>query len=192
MKLLSRSGAMMHPADVHRLDERGVDELVHRRDGWREQASAPDVGPVPWNRRYCVHRRVEEHLHARGHAHPVQLLLPIARRHRIVDEDDESDVLWLSPSDHDLTVDESIVDAIENETHAPPSWTWIARRPRSAACRAASTGVASVFKTKSSITARFAPTTSTASGVSRSSFLAAIVARPACRSLKITDTPLFR
>jgi hypothetical protein len=58
-------------------------------------------------------------VHFRRDAHAIQLLLPVARRDGIVDEDDETDIERLPPPDDDLPVNEPVVDAEELDGHRP-------------------------------------------------------------------------
>ena len=60
-------------------------------------------------------------VHLRWNAHAIELLLPVARRDRVVDEHDEIDVQRLTPTDDDLTMNQAIVDAVQLERHAPAS-----------------------------------------------------------------------
>src|SRR5512141_1147391 len=110
---------------------------------------------------------MEVHLHLGRDSHPIQLLFPVAARHGVVDEHDELDIERLSPTHDDLSVDQTIVDAVQRERHAPAPCTAIAARPRSAACRAASGAVRPSAKTKSSSVGKLAPATSTASPMPR-------------------------
>src|ERR1051325_8133514 len=136
---------------------------------------------------------MEEDLHLGRRPHAIQLLLPIARRHRIVDEHDKADVEWLAPAHHDLAVDQTIVDAVQDERHrgAPPPAATIAALPRSSACSAASCGDLSCANTKSRSIGRFTPATSRMSGRSRRTRRAPMVQLPAWRSVKTTFAPVF-
>ena len=60
---------------------------------------------------------VELHGHLRGDAHAVELLLPFAGGDLVIDQHEEAEFERLSPSDHDLPVNESIVDAIQRDGH---------------------------------------------------------------------------
>src|SRR5689334_20210264 len=175
----------MNAADVHRADDTAVDEASHRRDVAGQQNAAPRIGDILRQRGDRVRGRVKIDLHLRRYTHAIQLLLPIARRDSVVDEDDEPDVERLSPSDDDLPVNESVVDAEELDRHRPcppvtvAPCTAMAARPRSAACRAASGAERDSEKTKSRSVGRFAPATSTASSMPRKIRRDAIVQLPA-------------
>src|SRR5687768_13438566 len=63
-------------------------------------------------------RRREVDVHVGRDAHAIQLLLPLAARHLVIDEGDEPQIERLSPSHDDLTVNQAVVDAIEVNGHA--------------------------------------------------------------------------
>src|SRR6185437_13641977 len=160
----------------------------HRRDVAGEQDAGARIGAVLGKRGERVGGGMEVDLHLGRHRHAIELLFPVARRNGVVDEDDESDVERLPPTDDDLAVDQAVVDPVEHERHAPAPCTLIAARPRSAACRAASGAERASANTKSSSVGRFAPATSTASSMPRRMRRDAMVQLPACRSVKITRT----
>ena len=63
--------------------------------------------PVSGNRVTDVQ---EVHIHLRRNSHPIQLLLPLACRDSVIDENNELNVQRLSPADHDLAVNQPIID----------------------------------------------------------------------------------
>src|SRR2546423_247603 len=128
-------------------------------------------------------------LHLGRHGHPIELFLPVARGDEIIDQNQKSNVQRLAPTDNDLSVNEAVVDAVELNRHQRPT-TISDAFPRSAAARAASVGDMPVLKTKSRSVARFTPLTSTIPGSSFTIRLAAMVALPAGRSVKITRAPV--
>src|SRR5687768_1181067 len=128
-------------------------------------------------------------LHLGRNAHAVEILLPIALCDLVVDENNEPKIERLSPANDYLTVDESIIDAVQLDRHQPSPWAQSDVRPFSAACRAASAGVSSPRKTNSSSVARLVPVTRITPSVSRMIRRTAIVALPAGRSVKKTLTP---
>src|SRR5205823_9381918 len=128
--------------------------------------------------------RGEHHLDAGGHTHLVKLLLPGARAHRVVHQHDESHVERFPPADHDLAVDQAVVDAVQRDAHA--AGVRIARLPASAARRAASAGGRSRWNTKSSSIARFTPVTTAMSDLPRASRTELVRHEPPGRSTNRT------
>src|SRR5690348_7257823 len=136
---------MVDAAEVDARDATRLHEPPHRFDVAGEKNAVPRVGTKP--RQFGNRLRdVEEiHIHLRRHTHPIELLLPLTGSNFIIDEDDEANIQRLSPADHDLSMNQAIVDAVKDERHAdftPPAapTTVMAPRPRSAEWRAASTG----------------------------------------------------
>src|SRR3954470_19782513 len=189
-KLLRATGAMVNPAKVDAAD--GFDALhepVHAGDVSSQHECGPRIARVPGviaNRRRNVG---EAHLHLGRDCHAIKLLLPIARGDQIIDEYEQSNVERLAPADHHLSVNQTVVDAIEVNPHQRPT-TISDAFPLSAAVRAASVGETSALKTKSRSVARFTPLTRTSPGVSLTRRRAAMVALPAGRSVKITRAPV--
>src|SRR6185437_6675545 len=103
-----------------------------------------------------VHRH-EDRFHAGGHAHAVEVLLPVARPHLVVNQGDEAQPQRLAPPHHHLPVDEAVIHPHHRETHA--GGIRMARPPASTARCAASAGGSSRWKTKSRSMARFTPVT---------------------------------
>ena len=77
---------------------------------------------------------MKKDVHLGRHAHAVELLLPVARRHGVVHEHDELEAERLAPTHHDLSMNQAVVDSKELQRHfgAPPIAT-IDALPRSAA-----------------------------------------------------------
>src|SRR2546422_9059135 len=98
----------------------------------------------------------EHYIDVRRDAHAVEILLPFAGAHRVVHHHDESDMERLPPAHDHLTVNQTVIDAVEHDTHAGVR---IALLPASAARRAASSGGRSRWNTKSSSIARLTPVT---------------------------------
>src|SRR5439155_807420 len=99
----------------------------------------------------------EHHIDVRRDAHAVEILLPFAGANRVVHHHDEADVERLSPAHDHLTVNQTVIDAVELDAHA--AGVRIALLPASAARRAASSGGRSRWNTKSSSIARLTPVT---------------------------------
>src|SRR3989454_955639 len=97
----------------------------------------------------------EAHLDMRGHPHAIQVLLPVARAHRVVDEHDEAHVERLPPTHDHLAVNQTVVYSVEHDAHA--AGVRMALLPASPARRAASRGGRSRWNTKSSSIARLTP-----------------------------------
>ena len=114
---------MVDSAEVDAADAARVDEAAHGLDVAGEQDPAAGIGPVARELRLGVGDAEKVHLHLRRHAHAVELLLPLARRDFVVDENNEPDIEGLPPPDDHLAMDEAIVDTIENDRHAisPPA-----------------------------------------------------------------------
>src|SRR5947208_7621395 len=148
-----------------------------------EQADARVALPVGQTLQRFRRRR-EHHLDAGGHAHAVELLLPGARAHRVVHEHDECHVERFPPADHDLPVDQAVVDSVQRDAHA--AGVRIARLPASPAGRAASAGGRSRRKTKSSSIARFTPVTTATSDLPRASRTELVRQEPPGRSTNNT------
>src|SRR5207247_2176887 len=129
---LRAAGAEMNAAHVHRVDPALADERTHRRDVTGEQNTGPRIVAIARERSRRIGRAVEVDVHLRGHAHAIELLLPLARRHFVVHENYERDVQRLPPTYDDLSVNQAVIDAVEHEGHAVAPWTVIAARPRSA------------------------------------------------------------
>src|SRR4029077_1406605 len=104
--------------------------------------------------------------------------------HRVVHQHDESHVERFPPSDHDLAVDQAVVNAVQRDAHA--TGVRIARLPASAARRAASAGGSSRWNTKSSSIARFTPVTTATSDLPRASRTALVRHEPPGRSTNST------
>src|SRR6185503_11181289 len=181
---------MVYADDVHFAHPRPAHEREHRVHVAREQdAGALVRGEFRQRTGHRIHG-VEVHLHLRRGPHAIQLLLPLAARDFVVHEHDEADVEWLPPPDHDLAMNQAIVDPVEDQGHVFPPCAVIAARPRSTAWRAASIAGTSSANTKSSSMGRFAPATSRTSGRSRRIRRAAIVQLPSWRSVNTTVTPV--
>src|SRR2546427_6121520 len=158
-------------------------ESLHLRHTGSERDSRVDVPheqepdarirfPSGQQLRRLLHGR-EDHFDLRRYAHPVEVLLPVAAAHFVIDEDDERDVERLSPAHDDLPVDQAIIDAVERERHA--GVTRIALAPASTARRAASAGEMSRLNTKSSSIARVTPVTTAMSAPPRFAYRAELV-----------------
>src|SRR5688572_3103220 len=160
---------MMDSSEIDLAHPRQLHEAQHRLDVAGEEDARTLVALVHRQCPGSILDGVEIDVHLRRRPHAIQLLLPIAARHLIIHEDDEADVERLAPADHDLSVNEPIVHAIENETHGrlPPPIATIAARPRSSACFAASIGGGCSANAKSSSIGRLAPATSSTSSRSR-------------------------
>src|SRR5437879_13367363 len=145
---------MFEPAHVYALDALG--RRVQRcdlGDVAREHDGRAWVGlPFGQSARRLRHRG-EYDLDVRRDAHAVEVLLPRAVAYGVVHEHDEPQVERLAPADHDLPVNETVVDAVERNGHA--AGVRIALPPASAARRAASAGDRSRWNTKASSIARF-------------------------------------
>src|SRR5688500_15262901 len=110
---------MMDAAEIHRPDRGGVlDQPAHRLDVAGQQNPRTLVGAPLLELAARVLRRREVDVHLGGDAHAIELLLPLASRHFVIDEDDEPEIERLTPPDDDLAVNEAVVDAIEINGHA--------------------------------------------------------------------------
>src|SRR5438105_1556602 len=189
-KLLGSSRAVMDATKVDVTDRfHTLDEPVHAADVAGKNKSRSRIDGVFRMIANGGTNIYEANLHVRRNRHPIELFLPVARCHEIIDENEETDVEWLAPPDDDLTVDQAVINAVEVDTHQRPT-TISDAFPRTAVERAASVGDTSVLKTKSRSVARLTPLTSTSSGLSLTIRLAAMVALPAGRSVKITRAPV--
>src|SRR5207245_8904823 len=104
-----------------------------------------------------LRHRGEYDLDVRRDAHAVEVLLPRAVAYGVVHEHDEPQVERLAPADHDLPVNETVVDTVERNGHA--AGVRIALPPASAARRAASAGDSARRNTNASNIASFTPVT---------------------------------
>src|SRR5690349_21090173 len=175
----------MQAANVHAAQAVAVaGERGDGRDVPRDQdADAPIA--LPLGQAVARLRGGREHDFDLGrHAHAIELLLRLARADAVVHEHDELHVERLPPAHDDLAVDQSIVDAIQGDTHA--AGVRIARLPASAARRAASAGERSRWNTKSSSIARFTPVTTATSARPRASRTELVRHDPPGRSTKST------
>src|SRR5215212_1842750 len=128
-------------------------EPLHAADISGDQNSGTwivGVSRVIANGRFDVGK---ENLHLRWNCHPIEILLPFTRGDEVVDKHHESRVERLAPADDDLSVNETVVDAVKVDAHQRPT-TISEAFPRSAAARAASVGGTEVLNTKSSNVAR--------------------------------------
>src|SRR6267142_63388 len=186
---LFAAGAMVHATHVEPLQLRrppgerhgGVD-IPHEQD--------PDarVGlPIRQHVRGLLDGR-EYHFDLRRHTHPVEILLPVAAADLVIDEHDERDVERLSPANHDLPMDQAVIDAVQRQGHGRV--TWIALPPASTARRAASAGEISRLNTKSSSMARLTPVTTAMAAPPCVAYRAELVKHePPGRSTKSTAGP---
>src|SRR5690242_614464 len=175
----------MQAANVHAAQAVAVaGERGDGRDVPRDQdADAPIA--LPLGQAVARLRGGREHDFDLGrHAHAIELLLRLARADAVVHEHDELHVERLPPAHDDLAVDQSIVDAIQGDTHA--AGVRIARLPASAARRAASAGERSRWNTKSSSIARFTPVTTARSARPRASRTELVRQEPPGRSTNST------
>src|SRR2546430_4438069 len=133
------TGAMVDPAHVDALDLVGIRaQRGERGDVAREHDAGAWVGlPFAQPARRLRHRG-EYDLDVRRDTHAVEVLLPRAVAYGVVHEHDEPQVERLAPADHDLPVNETVVDTVERNGHA--AGVRIALPPASAARRAASAG----------------------------------------------------
>src|SRR2546425_7733494 len=111
-------------------------------------------------------------------------LLPRAVAYGVVHEHDEPQVERLAPADHDLPVNETVVDTVERNGHA--AGVRIALPPASAARCAASAGDRSRWNTKSSSIARLTPVTTATSVLPRASRIEVVRQEPPGRSTNST------
>ena len=105
---------MVHAAHIESLHlRRAAGERHGRVDVAHEQDSDARVRlPVGHELRRLVHGR-EDDLDLWRHAHPVEVLLPVAAADFVIDEHNERDVQWLAPPDYDLPVDQAVIDAVQ-------------------------------------------------------------------------------
>ncbi len=111
---------MVHPADVDGANApiRLFDQTQHRSDVTDEQQARLGARLQCFQIRGGIGHRVELHGHFGRHAHAIELLLPLTGCHFIVDKHDKAKLERLSPADHDLSVNETIVDSIQLNGHA--------------------------------------------------------------------------
>src|SRR5215204_2587259 len=124
----------------------------------------------------------------RGHGfgidgHAIKLLLPVAGRDLIVDQDDQVDPQRAAPSDHHLAVDETVVDSAEHDGH---QGILIDFSPAASARAAASSGESERWNTKSTSIARFTPVMTLTEGSPRSRFNTAKEQDPLAKSTNTT------
>src|SRR3982750_3105092 len=170
---------VMDAADVDLANATMHHELAHRGDVAREEDARPRIEAIVVQEGRRLGGGVEAEVHLGGHAHPIELTLPITRCDGIVDEHDEPDVERLPPADHDLAVNQAVIDPVEHEGHAGAPEIEMAARARSTAPRAASCASSALDMTKPSSMGRLVPDTSATSGISRSRRRAAMVQLPA-------------
>src|SRR5207249_7880273 len=179
-------GAMVHAADVD-LPDLAAPVARDRGDGVDvagEQDAATRVGIPLGEAPPRLLDRGEDDFDVRRHTHAIEVLLPLAGADLVIHEDDERRIQRLAPADHDLPVDEPVVDAVERDAHA--AGVRIARAPASAARLAASAGGTSRWKTKSSSIARFTPVTTARSTLPRAYRTAPVRHEPPGRSTNST------
>src|SRR5690349_17350443 len=177
---------MVHAADVDAVNvvPRGGDQRRQRVHVAHEQNPRPRVGlPFAEMPRHFGDGG-EDDVDPRWHAHAIEILLPGAVAHLVVHQHDETDVERLAPTDHDLAVNETVVEPDQGQAHA--AGMRIARDPASTARFAASAGGRSRWKTKSSSIARFTPVTTASSPRPRASRMALERQEPPGRSTNST------
>ena len=101
---------MMNAAEIDVRNAAIIDESAHRFDVTRQQDAIPRVVTVAGQRGNRVTDVQEVHIHLRRNSHPIQLLLPLACRDSVIDENNELNVQRLSPADHDLAMNQPIID----------------------------------------------------------------------------------
>src|SRR5262245_32817623 len=147
----------MQSAQVDLLDRRSLlPESNHRRDVGREQDAWSRIA-TPFGRatRRLDHARKED-FDFGWHSHAIEILLPVAGCHLVIDQRDEPNAERAPPSNDHLTMDQPVIDAVEHERHQRDR---IASPPLAAARRAASSAVAPRWNTKSTSIGRLTPVT---------------------------------
>ena len=111
--------AVMDSAEVDLLavERPTVGQREHRRDVPSEKDGALPRGPPLLQRATSLSHRPEERVRPAG-AETVEILLPLAFRQRIVDHEVPVRPEVVVPPDHDLPVDEALVDPEEDDRHA--------------------------------------------------------------------------
>src|ERR1700694_1937983 len=186
-QLLGAPGAMMDSAKVDAAyGFHAFGEPVHALGIASDQNSRARVGGIT---RVVIDRGGdigEVDVHLGRHRHSVQLLLPVARSDQVIHENQKSRVKRLAPTDHHLSMNQPVIDAVKVDPHQLRSTTISEAFPRSAADLAASLGETSVLKTKSRSVARLTPLTSTMLASPFTMRRAARGALPAGRSVEMT------
>ncbi len=109
---------MMQAADVHGFDVgTPLDEPRHRFNVTGEKNARPRICIPLFQLGGRLLHGSEIDVHFWRYAHAIELLLPLAGGHLVIDQRNEAELHRLSPANDDLPVDQAVVDPEEFNGH---------------------------------------------------------------------------